>query len=345
MKQKTKKTIALTAGIFCAAAIGVGIFFGTGLSKGELSPEDTLIKINNEEVSKEEFQTLLIKYRANVMSSYTTDQVNQSDFWETAINGEKPVELITEKTLEELTEKKVIKQMAVSEGLIKDFSFETLKEGLIQENQERESNVENNQIIYGKTEYDLETYYEYIYSNIETVLSRQLRSQSDITEEAISDYYQQNKEDYYCDEIVSVIDAQSETDTDLQQAAERMKEEDLTALQEQYPDIVFSELTLSTIDTQAQKSGVYQNRWETAKTLETGEISEIYTAGSGYGILYCKERKEQEYLSLSQEEDTIRAILQEKSAQETMQKEIRNARITYHDEQLEQAALEILKEQ
>lgn len=345
MNQKIKRRISLTAGILCAAAIGFGIYLGTGSSNGQLTLEDTLITINSEEVCKEEFQTLLLKYRANVMSSYTTDQVNQKNFWETDADGVKPVDEIVQRTLEELTEKKAIKQMAVRNGLIKDFSFETLKEGLEQENQQRETNMQNNQVIYGKTAYDLETYYEYIYSNIETVLSRHLRNEANITEEDISHYYQENKEDYYCDEIITVIDAQSKTDAYLEQAAELMKKEDLSTLKNKYPDIVFSELTLSTVDPQVQKSGVYQNRWETAKNLKTGEISGIYTAGSGYGILYCIERKEQEYLVLSQEEDGIRAILQENYAQKKINEEIKDARLTFNDKQLEQAALEILNQQ
>ena len=117
---------------------------------------------------------------------------------------------------------------------------------------------------------------------------------------------------------------------------------DIEALTEQYPEINFYELKLSSLNTQEGKSGVYAQRWINASSMEAGEVCEPFFIGENIMVMRCLDRAEKVPESFEDVKGVLKSEVQTSLAQEDIEKAIQEAEINVQEEILKQAAKEAL---
>ena len=76
------------------------------------------------------------------------------------------------------------------------------------------------------------------------------------------------------------------------------------------------ELTLTSYDTQAGMSGVYQNRWEIASGLSAGQVYGPYEDQGAVCVMQCTDRAENGQVAFEEMKSQIERYLQAQKAQE-----------------------------
>ena len=115
----------MAAGIFTILA---AILLFSGCGRKENKEDDVVFYLNEEPVRKAEYEMLAKKNSNQILRNYSTEEVNQKDFWTTERNGEIPYKLLDEIVTEQLTEAYTLKQIAVEEGIVEDYTYEELME-------------------------------------------------------------------------------------------------------------------------------------------------------------------------------------------------------------------------
>lgn len=314
----------MAAGIFTILA---AILLFSGCGRKENKEDDVVFYLNEEPVRKAEYEMLAKKNSNQILRNYSTEEVNQKDFWTTERNGEIPYKLLDEIVTEQLTEAYTLKQIAVEEGIIEDYTYEELMENKRQENEERADKAEDSEVLYGLTEFEDSSYYEYWYSNLEMQIKNQwIRDNAHVKEEQWKKYYDANQQEYRYDVGVKVLYAEigfstEEENTAAWELAEKLyrdmeKGMNITELTEKYPEVFLEELDLNSKDTQEGKSGAYTQRWETASALQTGEISVPYEQNGAVCMIQCLARTEQGLIPFEKVKDSIERYLQTQGAEE-----------------------------
>jgi len=169
--------------------------------------QETLLSINGENISEEEFAFFMKANRALCYSYfYTEHNVSQNpEFWTSSYSGERPIDYIRNKTLEILTEVKINLILARELGIIDDVSFKAFLYRFEQENKRRKAAIDKGELIYGPKEYKLESYFSYWYSNILISLRKQWGNGQMIVSDSISAYYNRLKNDYRIPDEISII--------------------------------------------------------------------------------------------------------------------------------------------
>ena len=117
---------------------------------------DVVCYIDGDAVSVEEYVLLAENHKNDILMRYTTEQVNQPDFWEQEIDGNY-----------------AIKHLAVEWKVTEDYTFEDLK-AQMEEKNDAQSDSADTTDSYGLTAYDISKYYSYWYSNLQTKLMNQM---------------------------------------------------------------------------------------------------------------------------------------------------------------------------
>lgn len=139
----------------------------------EKTQEDVVCYVDADPVSVEEYTLLAERHKNDILMRYTTDQVNQPDFWTQEMDGNVPSEQLEEIISRDLTENYAIKHLAIEWNVTEDYTFADLKMQMEAKN-DSQSDTEDTAEGYGLTGYDMSTYYSYWYSNLETKLMNQM---------------------------------------------------------------------------------------------------------------------------------------------------------------------------
>ena len=83
----------------CAAA-----FIACGTNAVE--DYDPVMEIDGQTVVKEEYQMILKEHTSEITQQYSTDEVNQKNFWSKRVDGEIPAEQLMELAKEDLIQRK-----------------------------------------------------------------------------------------------------------------------------------------------------------------------------------------------------------------------------------------------
>ncbi len=331
MQGRIRKKISLgMMTVICAAVLSS---CGTNTVKSDVR----VMEINNQSVLKEEYQMIAKSHVAEVTMQYTTDEANQKDFWTTEFTDGKPVDKLISLTKKELTEKKVIAQLA------KDAGIDTESDYLSIQSRMQTHNEEN---IYGLTNMEISDYYDYIYTDLKAGLIEYLKAENPVTEEELRRIYEENKADYTNEVCVDMLVAEMPSETDaalFEEISETMAEEtDIEALTALYPETDFYTITLSSLDTQEGKTGVYTERWQKASVMEQDTICEPFYADNHILIMRCLKRSE----DFTWPFEEVRGILESEvltaNAKAIIQAEIEKAEII-EDVDLEEITIEALQ--
>ncbi len=273
-----------------AAIIALGIFYLNGTSG------DTWIaKVNGEPIRKNEFLRQLKLERTDTFEyfrqKYNADP--SGDFWNKSFSGEVPIDYAREKTLEECAAVKVKQILARENGLIDDISSEAFLKDLAAENKRRKEAVKNNLPVYGPVQYDENSYFIQVLSNL-TIKTKEklLEGEFKPTEEELRDYYEKVKDELYKEEdniSIHILyiqygkDGGTFTEAERKAAIDRMEEikgqldrggyfEDMAKM-----DSGEIKVEVKTID--ADSASAYSKSepkmFEAAKMLNAGQISNV----------------------------------------------------------------------
>ena len=150
------------------------------------------LKINDNEISKEEFLAAAAQKRYEVVSYFSEKGGGNVDakFWEEAVGGELPYEKLTQEAIEELKYFYAVYDMAKEKGYVEDGSYSALIKRWEEENHFRKDKIEKGEAIYGLSEYPLDLYLEYEMDSIQKSYCDDLENEGmEVTEEDRKQYY------------------------------------------------------------------------------------------------------------------------------------------------------------
>ena len=163
---------------------------------GKEQDNNTVLYIDDNPVSREEYEMLAQENCNQIYMKYSTEEVNSKDFWTTEKDGETPAKQLEEKILEQLKENYAVKEAAKDLKVTEDYTYQELME-----QKEEKSNSD-----YGLKEYKDEEYYKYWYSNLKTdVVNQWVKEHAAVTDESCSEYYQEHIEDFTYEVGVNIL--------------------------------------------------------------------------------------------------------------------------------------------
>ena len=336
----------------CAAAM---ISCGTP----SIEDSDNVMEIAGQPVVKAEYQMVLKHYAPEVKRQYSTEEANAENFWE--MEEGRPLEQVMELAEEDLTRKKVVAQLAGEAGIEEKADYLSIMEGMGAENTEREGKVSSGEVVYGLTSFAPEDYYSYVYTSLESQLLEKLKSSHPISDEELEEIYQENQGQYTSEVRVHMLvgEMQPEADGAGGRQAEQSQSEagmetaqqvkdsmeggaEIDVLTEQYPQVNFYEIEMSSFQTEEGKSGVYAQRWLTASSMEENQVCEPFFIGGNLMVMRCLSREENVAEPLDEIKGLLKSEVQTRMAQEDIEKGVREAEITFRQKELKQAAQEAL---
>lgn len=302
-----------------------------------IESDATVMEIDQQTVQKEEYQMIAQSYIAEVTRQYTTEEANQKDFWTTEFAEGKPVEKLIALTKEELIEKKVVAKLAEDAGIDSVSDYQSLKDKMDSHNEES---------AYGLTNMDISDYYEYAYTELESELIEYLKKENPRTEEELRQIYEENKEDYTSEVSVEMLVAEMPGESDesfWEEIRKALSEEtDTEVLSALYPDTDFYTISLSSLDPQEGKTGVYTKRWEIAASMEQDAVSEPFYAENHILMMRCLERSENALQPFEEVKGVLESQVLTSDAKAIIQEEISRAEVT-ETVDLEQVTLEAVQ--
>lgn len=198
-------------GVLILLVVVCGVIFRPGIFKAKpgnvaghapasIPGAEKVCDINGEPVTWEEFQLRMNMNRAMIFDyfkkKYNVDY--GAGFWTGNHEGEVPLAKIKEQTVQDLVRIKVQQVMARDYGVVRDISFGAFKTNLAEENKRREEAVRNKEVIYGPQQYDMQTYYDYIFSNMVIKLKEEVRDRLlKPTDQDLERFYDTVKEELY----------------------------------------------------------------------------------------------------------------------------------------------------
>lgn len=344
MKAETKwKALYLIPGIVLAAVIL--LVLGTVLSQKKGT--DTVMTIDGQTVTREEYQMVLSSLQGQVQSAYSTEEANREDFW-TRSGEDAPLGTLMNLALEKLKEEKVILAMAREKGISADLDYESIKAAYEADAGVRSDREDQEQTVYGPDSLSMAAYYDYCYASLRSELEEALKAEYTLTEEELMRLYRSQADQYTYEVQVTVTvcemkaeDAQS-YGTDV--ITEAVKNSESEELQKQFPDAGIYEMTMNSLDTQAGKSGVYEARWDAASRLQEGEISEPVQIEGNVLVIKCTDRQENGTVDLESVQGVLESQYQTEMAEEEIEEHTEDADVKYKKKDLQSAALELLEE-
>lgn len=151
-------------------------------------------------IGKNEDQNQVIEELKNYQGYTRVVTQEEYDFYqyfvERNIGTEISSEEMDERVKTYINEVNAVFYLANQYGLCEPYSFELLKLRMEQENESRKVKQKENEVVYGLTEFTLETYFQYIYSNLETDIQDYLAdNSSDQMRREAKKWYEKNTED------------------------------------------------------------------------------------------------------------------------------------------------------
>lgn len=340
MRNRYVRNILCMMAVICAAAT-------TGCGTKTVKDSDVVMEIAGQAVVKAEYQMILASHASEIKQQYDTDTANREDFWTAGQKGQRPLDEIMRLAGEDLTEKKVIAQLAKESGITAGTDYLSIASQMEEENDSRSKAEQSGDVVYGLTAFGIREYYDYIYTQVEHELIEKLKGEHDIPEEELEEIYQENQDAYTSEVSVKMLVAEmfAETGTEqAMQAAEEMKDNvDLQHLSDAYPNINFYELEMSSRNMEEGRSGAYMQRWLTASMMQEGEVCEPFAIGENMLVMRCLERSEHTAQPFEEVKGLLKDDVQTRLAQEDIEKAVESASVNFQEDMLEQIALEALE--
>lgn len=310
----------------------------------------TVANVNGASISYAEFKKFLDDEKGNVYS-YFKQKIgvdDGEDFWTNVHNGEVPIQVARENTLNKLVRIKIEHMLAQKLGLIHDISYEAFLEDLKNENERRKVMVSKGQPIYGPVQFKESTYFSYTYSNMLIKLKERLaQNEIAVTEEEMNFYYNSNKEKYRIKDDIKIekisigwVDKEGRVDQskrpDVKKKIEKvvMRINNGESFGNAYKDNEIEGVLNSTFEeqifdmqTEEHDEELYPRVYPTAKMLEVGQLSGVLEEGNSFVIIKVLEKKYRGYSPLADIRNSVKLRILEEKYDEYMESLIKDANV------------------
>ena len=160
---------------------------------------ETVAYVNGEAIETREFMMLASRKKAEVLKYFHDKygaEYNES-FWDNSFDGESPSEVMCKLVTEELVPIKIQQKMAVDYKILDSCDYSDFLMRLEKENTERKKKKENNEIVYGVTEYSEEAYYSDETAKMIISVKDMWKKEQKIDDKELLEYYEKVKDKYY----------------------------------------------------------------------------------------------------------------------------------------------------
>lgn len=192
MQKRAKRILYAAAVCIIAAAVTVVCVIMNKDSKTALAA------IDGGKIYADEMKYYILKERASVIQQFSQNgaDVSEKGFWNKAYNGTVPAEALAEKAFESLRRDKALFSDCAKRGLSEKLDFEKIRENMQAENKARADALKAGRPVYGVSEYSLETYFDYLRSNLEIKHREQLAEEKifEADELALKQFYGEIKD-------------------------------------------------------------------------------------------------------------------------------------------------------
>lgn len=232
------------------------------------------------------------------------------------LESEEASAYLKETALEECIRRMVILQLAKREGLIDRIDYSSLIEAMEQENRDRKKIREEGGVVYGILEYDRQTYFTYLFSNLKRELMEKLENKELKTDDdELYDFYRNHPEYHLVrPDMSTVILWQADENAELTKEEQR---EALSLVQEQLlkgaapgdiavENVVKSQLVTSRDSRRLNGRPVLK---EEIFLLRKGDTSPIVKEGEVFYIIYCLDYEESRSFEFEELKRDIEEVL------------------------------------
>ncbi len=151
------------------------------------------LKIGAEEISADEYLQCMESQKYDtaiwLQEKFGLDS-SEREFWEKPADGVVPYEKLADFTIEELKKIHAVYEIANECGYVPDASYSSMLERMEAENERRRKELENGGIVYGLTEYSIDTYMDYEMSRLkEQYCQDESNRGMNLTEKEVQEYY------------------------------------------------------------------------------------------------------------------------------------------------------------
>ena len=270
--------------------------------------------VNGEPVTFDEMTMVMGSFRvetaAYFFSKYGLDFSH--GFWETEIDGITPLDYIKERALGFLTERKVQQQFIREQGMMGDFSHRAFLRDFEAENARREETVSEGGIVYGVTQFDPMTYYDYQFlNNVQMMLTEKGDVLFPVSYADILRYYEENianfrEADHLVVDVIAVplyVGDEDPYEKILRAEEALLEGRDFESVMREFnPDNEPFRVDFSGREAARIYDGLFSDM---AWGLSEGEVSVIFEWGDAWLILKCAERTAGGYMGIEGREHTI----------------------------------------
>lgn len=313
-----KKRIIIPIAVVLVVAIAVSVCLI--LNREPQIDENTVIgSVNGISVYYGELRDEMNRNKASVISEFSERfdaDVSAEDFWNTEFEGVTPLQTLREQSAENVVRYKILQQKAVEYEVIKkdETSYSSFLQQLDEQNSKRSQKAQNDEVIYGASEYTKDTFYKYFASIIEIELISKLTDDGaiDCSDKNIKDYFDSIKDEQYKlppiaeYELFSVNATEENAEKTMKEVLKIVKEsaDYKKKIKEEHPNVEFSKVSLNenTERSLQKENGIMYSAMIDLK--ECG-ISSVFQNNNSFGILKCLSYKSSGYKSYSENKDSV----------------------------------------
>lgn len=156
----------------------------------------TVLTVDGEPVSKDEFLSFMDSEKAKVYSYYAQryNASDSMDFWKKSFGDEIPINTLKEETIKKVIRRKTEQILFKKNKLNDDISFGSFRERLKVENKRRLQAVNKGEAIYGPVQYEEAVYLDVLHGNyIEEIKNKNILIELSVDDNEIEEYYEKNK--------------------------------------------------------------------------------------------------------------------------------------------------------
>ena len=282
--------------------------------------------VDDEPITTPELNLQVSLVRSQVLNSFRekfgTDITSQKDFWTNNYGGEVPAQQARQLALQKLKGIKVQELLAYHKGLLTDIHYETFISNLAAENKKRDSIIASHGAIYGLVHYTEETFYDYVFTNMQADLQKNLAEHElKPSEQQLQEYYYAIRDSHFKSsnsiytQLFKISYAYPDTQKNVprdtawklaRKAQKKLREGTNLAAIQQSMNGGFSQRIFN--DSTARFDHTHDREvLNAAETLSIGSVSDVVDDGYALTVLKCIDRKINGYRPYEQVAAIVRA--------------------------------------
>ncbi|WP_141505496.1 hypothetical protein [Paenibacillus luteus] len=145
--------------------------------------DEIVAKVNGEPIRLGELALLMARKRSETIRYFfdTYQAEDSAEYWTTDYEGERPIDWLKAAALEEAVRIKVQQIIAKDEGIVERIDYTAFREDWQKENERRLKAAEKKELLYGPLQYEENTYYDYLFSNMVLQYKEMLRERDGLS--------------------------------------------------------------------------------------------------------------------------------------------------------------------